>query len=111
MGSVICAAAPREDSIASGAKVENPPVCVPPKPTKAAIRSLVEVSDLGEFRAALKAGELHLCGNCRHFTFASNPRDAGTCSKFGPGLAPFALPFYCIGFERSENAPAPEYCP
>lgn len=78
---------------------------------KAAIRSVVEAADLGGFRAALKAGDLHVCGNCSHFTFAPNPMAAGRCSKFGPGLAAFHMPFKCSGFERSENPPAPEFAP
>jgi hypothetical protein len=78
---------------------------------KTSIRAVVEAADLKEFRVALKAGNLHVCGNCTHFTFAANPIDAGTCSKFGPGLAAFHLPFWCSGFERSANPPAPEYAP
>lgn len=76
-----------------------------------AIRSVAEAANLSEFRAALKHGDLHVCGDCACFTFASNPIDAGTCSKFGSGLAPFAMPFWCSGFERSESPPAREFAP
>lgn len=49
---------------------------------------------LPEYREALIAGRLHICGDCAHFTFGANPDQVGRCALHGEVFAfiPFACP-------------------
>ena len=76
-----------------------------------ATASARDAAPLGEYRAALVHGRLHLCGNCSRYSFGADPATAGTCALHGEGLLAFAMPFDCGDFEVSATPTAPAYLP
>jgi hypothetical protein len=63
---------------------------------------------LRQFKEALEAGRLCICGQCFYFDFAKDPQAMGTCRLHGDAW-PFA-PFTCLQFERRRKPEAtPRY--
>lgn len=77
----------------------------------AAMRVAMETASLAQYRAPLLFGRLHLCGNCRRYTFGQDPGGPGTCALHREGLLAFAMPFYCRNFTVSATPTAPDYLP
>jgi hypothetical protein len=76
-----------------------------------AIAKAIEAARLTDFHASLLLGRLHLCGNCAHFKFGTDPAAPGDCAVFGEELLPFAMPFYCAKFQASATPAAPSFLP
>jgi len=68
-----------------------------------AIFAARDAADLGDWRAPLDLGRLHLCGNCARFAFGPDAGGLGTCALHGDGLLPF-LPFDCPDFTVERQA-------
>jgi len=77
--------------------------------SRRAIIAAREAAGLEEWRAPLVLGRMVVCGNCRRFTFTSDPAGLGTCDLHGEA-APF-LPFDCTDFAAAVEPTAPDYLP
>jgi hypothetical protein len=75
-----------------------------------AIVAAREGAKLGNFRAALHLGHLHICGNCASFRFAPDPAALGHCTRFTVEAWAF-VPFTCPRFEVSAAPAAPAFLP
>ena len=78
-----------------------------------AILAARDAADLESWRAALRAGRLHLCANCTRFTFGNDPAGMGHCDRYGAETHPFVTMLRCAGFQAhgQDTAPAPDYLP
>jgi hypothetical protein len=64
-----------------------------------AIAQAREAAGLADYRDALTLGALHLCGDCRHFSFGPEVAGLGKCARYNVKAWPF-VPFICPGFHK-----------
>lgn len=73
-----------------------------------AILAARDGASLGDFRAALVVGRLHVCCNCSAFSFGADAAGVGHCERFNVDAWPF-VPFWCSGFKAAIRPLAPDF--